>query len=330
MTFPATDDQTRINVAFSSDNNYAQHMNVSIASLLKHISPKTHANIYIIYNNLSTTHQKNAKELEALHPNTSIHFEKIDIKIFKNLPLYNSHHSIEVYFRLTLASMFPEIDYMLYLDSDIIIQEDISNLWVDYSHNDCMLCAVEEPSTINKDRLSDLGMKETSAYFNAGILLINLDKMRSTHFEKQCFAYIDTYKDHILYQDQDVLNAVCEGDWEALPLSWNAYYFIYQRIYDKTYYNYKKEDIQAAKTQPKIIHFNQHPKPWSAKCIDPRRRLYFKYLKYTPYKEFKVQHGFVFNSILKRHLNNTLLYLQETYPIIFNFLRSVKRSLSNH
>ncbi len=329
MVLSAIDEQIRIDVAFSSDNNYAQHMGVSIESLLQSYVSKHDLNIHILYKHLDDVHISNLQTLVKRHGKSKLFFHCIEGEEFKDFPLPNKYHPIEMYFRLKIAEIFPSLDRMLYLDSDIIVQSDISEIYFTEKIQDKMVMAVEEPSILNKRRLQSLGMASDMPYFNSGILLMNLRNMRKKGFKNKYINFINEYKNQILYGDQDVLNAVCEDDWEALPLAWNAYYFIYQRIYDETYYHYKKGDIYAAKRDPKIIHFNQHPKPWSAKCIDPRRALYFKYLKYTPYKEFKVQRRFVLNSILKRHLNNFLLYLQETYPIIFYFIRSIKRSLSN-
>ena len=330
MTFPVANDQTRINVAFSSDNNYAQHMAVSIASLLQSYVSERGLNIYILCKDIDDTHIINLKTIVAQHSMAELFFHSINDDEFTNFPLPNNYHPVEMYFRLKIAEIFPSLDRMLYLDSDIIVQSDISEIYFTEKIQNKMVMAVEEPTILNQKRLQSLGMADDVPYFNSGILLMNLSNMRKKGFKNKYINFINEYKKHILYGDQDVLNAVCKGDWEALPLSWNAYYFIYQRVYDGTYYNYKKEDIHAAKTQPKIIHFNQHPKPWSTKCIDPRRALYFKYLKHTPYKNFKVPQSFVFYPILKRNLNNFCHYLRESHPSIFYFLRSIKRSFASH
>ena len=314
----------KIHVCLVANNNYAQHTAVTIASLLKNLTPNLSISIYLVYNDLSATHRSRILTLKHLHEKATIELVWISAKKYSHLPLYNAHHSLEVYFRLSLANMFPKLDFMLYFDSDLVIKADVSQLWFKYTKQAKMLYAVEEPYLINQSRLKGLGLQKNSPYFNAGVLLLNLKKMRQTRFEERCFAYIRQHRDYIVYQDQDVLNAVSQADWEPLPLSWNAYYFIFLPVFEAKTKFYSQAAFKAARCEPAIIHFNQHPKPWAPYCLDHRKNEYFKYLPLTPYHNYQV--GFEFRGylILKKQLNRLKYRLKYHHPRLYNGVKKIK------
>lgn len=316
-----------ISIAFASDDHYAQHMAVSIASLLRNASPRGAIDIYILHENLSSGHIEKISQLQALRPETQIEFLKIRAEDFKGFPLHTGVHSMATYFRLKLPSLLPEVEQILYLDSDIVVCGDIADMWTDFPCNDKLLGAIEEPKSLNAHRLTVLGMKNDSPYFNGGILYLNLKKMRDERFEDKSISYISRYKDVILYQDQDVLNALAEGDWRVLPLRYNSFFFVLEGIYKNDFRIYTAADIAEARKKPFIIHYNQHPKPWTVGCIDPRRGEYFKYLEYTPYKGFKVNQLKSVAPLLKLCLRRVVNQMRISCPPLYRLLRSIKRGV---
>lgn len=313
-------------VAFASDDNYAQHLAVSIASLLKNASAGYPISISILSEGLAETHREKLLSLATLRAQTDISFITLSLDDFKNFPLHTGLHSIATYFRLKLPSLLPTVDKILYLDSDIAVCGDIREFWQQPIDN-LLLRAIEEPRVLNAKRLAALGMKDDSPYFNGGILYMNLALMRETGFEAQVAAYIARYQSVILYQDQDVLNALCEGRWSPLPLCYNSFYFVLERIYHHDFLCYGADDIARARKAPFIIHFNQHPKPWSEGCIDPRRSVYFRYLAETPYRDFHVAQQGLLLPNLKRAWRNSLRLLADSAPGLYLAIRSVKRFL---
>lgn len=316
-----------INIAFASDNHYAQHMAVSIASLVKNASGHYRLCIYILHENLLESHIENLKVLVGLRRNTEMYFLKLSMDDFRDFPLHTGAHSIATYFRLKLPSLLPDVDRIAYLDSDIVVCRDIQEIWQEFTIAPHMIWAVEEPTPLYSHRLASLGMSGDSPYFNGGILLLNLEKMRQTNFEGKARDYIEKYYDAIYYQDQDVLNALSEGDWKPMPLCWNSFFFVMEGIYRGKYSQYSNDDIENAKMHPAIIHYNQHPKPWAAGCIDPRRKQYFKYLENTPYQGFKVDQSKSYLPILKQRCRYMIMQMNVNFPNLYRVLRFFKRAL---
>ena len=313
----------KINVAFSSDDNYAQHMAVSIVSMLKNASTNSEINIFILYNSLTQKNLEKIKKIGRAHPACKIDFFKLNDEDFKDYPLQTGLHSIATYFRLKLPSMLPLVDKILYLDSDIIVRGDITNMW-DFDLEDHLLAGIEEPRMLNRHRLADLGMKDSSPYINGGILFLNLEKMRSSDFEKKCQDFVERKGNILLYQDQDLLNVMAEFDLGILPLRFNSFYYVLEeRFYD--FISYSQQDIKIAKENPFIIHYNQHPKPWSQECFDPRAYYYFKYLIYTPYQYFYFTYtkNWV-RYTLRKSLYNFLIVAQSKFPSTYKMIKNFK------
>ena len=109
-------------------------------------------------------------------------------------------------------------------------------------------------------------------YINAGVLLLNIPKMREEKiYEKLCETTISLGK-QIQFQDQDIINIVCRGRVKELPERYNF-----------TTENAIKHPQERDKAV--IVHYTGRAKPWSVwKCPNPQSRLYFDYLKKTPYK----------------------------------------------
>ena len=160
-------------VVLSADNNYAQHMAVTIASLLYNLSGQCSVHFYILDGGLSEGNKQKIENLKVIKHFT-IEYIKINIDelgVYEcNLP----HLSVASYFRLKLPSILPNLDKVLYLDSDIVVNGDISPIF-SINLNGFLLAAVQDPYTSESYKQS---LDITGLYFNAGVLLFNLAEMR--------------------------------------------------------------------------------------------------------------------------------------------------------
>ena len=110
--------------------------------------------------------------------------------------------------RLALPHMFPEEDLALWLDADTIVEGDISGLF-ETDFGDCYVAAVVEPTRC----------KDPFTYFNAGVLLLDLKKLR----DGKCCEWIDYINRHKLtFPDQDCINLLCQGKIKKLDPIWNS------------------------------------------------------------------------------------------------------------
>lgn len=118
-------------------------------------------------------------------------------------------------FRLLLPELLPEYDNIVYIDCDVVVRQDIGQLYRETNLADHYLAAVfEAPIEQQAERFKALGC-DPQRYFNSGFLLMNLKQMRE---EKVSERLLEACRvPYLEFPDQDALNQVCQG--RVLPLS---------------------------------------------------------------------------------------------------------------
>jgi len=277
-----------ITIVCTIDDNYAQHCAVMLSSLFQN-NQKTNFSIYIITDKLSLSNQRKLnKFLSASKQNFQI--IHIDKSLLQNAPV--THHiSLATYFRLFITEVIPaDIEKVLFVDSDIIVRKSIDELWQtniqNFSHAATISAGMDDYATV-------IGLPKDSLYFNAGLMLINLEAWRNLKvFERGC-ELISQQPDRLQWWDQDVLNILLHNYWLPINLKWNSQPFIYdEEGLGKSPYQAKYEKFKYLEAQldPAIVHFvgGGNAKPWYYDCQHPFRSEYTKYLATTPWKNTKL------------------------------------------
>jgi lipopolysaccharide biosynthesis glycosyltransferase len=166
-----------------------------------------------------------------------------------NLPYRASDHvSLATYYRLFISEILPaEIDYVVYLDSDMLALRSISNLFTDYTCD--WIAAVDHCSPQDGIRIwGDRG----GSYFQAGVLVIPLATWRREKIIDRFLEVIQNHNDEIKWWDQDVLNIVFRDCWQRIPIWYNVTSSIHG------IYNYSQIEKFAI-----LIHYSGDRKPWN-------------------------------------------------------------------
>lgn len=286
--------RNELNVLFSSDDHYAQHLGAAMQSLLENNQDFTVIRIYIIDNQISDLSKEKLCDIVRKFSNGAIFwisFEKWESKLQLNLTW---SISISAYARLFVAEMIPdEIDRILYLDCDMIVCDSLQNLW-NTDLLDCILGAVQD--SIGDSTKNAVGLLPEEPYFNSGMLLIDLAKWRNLDIGTKCVHFIAEKKGSVVHHDQGVLNGVLKNQWFRLPLCDNlmTIHFILNRRRVMDYFGersefYSENEIMDAKEHPVIMHYTPSftSRPWCKDCKHPRRALYWENLDKTPWKGAK-------------------------------------------
>lgn len=226
--FIKVDDINRdpISIAMASDRNYAYPTIVSMTSILENRDPGTKINFYIMLSgNFEQSIKNDILSLKDKYPNCDINL--IDMKD-KLSDLYTSDHlTAATYYRLLLPDLLPNLDKVLYLDTDIIVQKDLTSL---FKHNidnfylagvrDVDVCGIGILNWKSYRHGHDFYTRKygentyINCYVNAGILLFNLKNMRENNLVPKL---LDCAQKHdFINHDQCVLNTVCYG--KILPI----------------------------------------------------------------------------------------------------------------
>ncbi len=293
-------DRTLINVAFSSDNNFAQHLCVSIYSLLDSLSPERHIRIIVLDGGISTENREKIIKTVKTFDNkkNSIEFysiNKLDFSSFKE----SKQITKATYYRIKIPELFPDIKKILYLDCDLIIVKDISPLF-DMNFGKNYLLAVKD-SSIEMEQQYRKYVSFKNGYFNAGVLLINLEKFRNNNISSKIEHSLKNQELPPHSHDQGALNKILFDKWGMISPVWNQLAGV---SIEKNFKNttYLKKEFFESKNNPSIIHFSSRfSKPWSYESISPNKELYYKYLKKTLFKGYAPI--FKVSSLLKLILN---------------------------
>ncbi len=281
-----------LNVLFSSDNAYAQHLGAAMCSLLEHNAEFKTINIYIIENNIAQDAREKLIAITRAYANANIFwipFEAWEKQLKLNMI---SHISISSYARLFVASMLPLcVDRVLYLDCDMIVTGSLLDFWnTDLAGN--VLGAVQDQ--VGGPNKTGVGMAEDEPYFNAGMLLIDLEKWRQLQIGEKCLRFIEEHGGRVPHHDQGTLNGVLKGQWLRLPLAYNlmTIHYIFTQKQIKKYFQdpaqfYEDAEIAFAKAHPMILHYTPSftSRPWVKGCAHPLKGKYWDAVKQTPWAD---------------------------------------------
>lgn len=296
MTSSATPDPAaheRIQCVFSIDDNYCQHLGVTLASLA-HNNPGNLFTAHVIRNALSATNEAKLRELLAALPNFEARFYHFDTTPYAHFRL-DGHISLASYFRLFLTDILPpDIDRVLYLDADIAILDDVRPLW-DCRLDGALIGAVEDAFANSPTLFSNsaeaqptsnerLGLPAEHTYFNAGILVIDLAAWRRNDLLPTFVKYVEANHGVLRFHDQDAMNAVLSGRVKYLPHDWN--FQAKTTASDMARIGVPIEDFERMRRNPHIVHWTSSRKPWFYGHQVPYEAEYLRYLRLTPWRDF--------------------------------------------
>lgn len=162
--------------------------------------------------------------------------------------------------RLLLPELLPELDRILYLDCDIVVRQDLAQLWEKTDLADNYLAAIYEAAIEGQaERFRALGC-DPAKYFNSGFLLMNLAQMRE---EKVSEKLLEACRvPYLEFPDQDALNQVCQG--RVLPLSplYNSIRTFFIPKYKADFVRQYSEPLWEQVQREATIHYTGG-KPWN-------------------------------------------------------------------
>ena len=144
--------------------------------------------------------------------------------------------------------MYPEYKKAVYIDSDTVCLTDIANLYnIDIGEN--LIAGTPDGVIQAIDVFQDyvervVGVSDYNKYFNAGIIVMNLEELRKYRFEEKFIYMLERVKFEVA-QDQDYMNRLCKGRVKLLDFSWN-----------------RMPVMGKQEGEINIIHYNLGAKPW--------------------------------------------------------------------
>ena len=265
----------QIPICFATDDNYVPFLTVALASLLDNSSKDNFYKIYVLTSHLSQENMDSI--LKQQKENSSIEFVELSKELDKVQDMFHlrDYYSKETYYRIFIPNLFPQYQKVLYLDCDITVLGDVSELYNTQIHGYYVGAVQEEVMQTFEvfgnyvEKADGINRKN---YFNAGILLINCRRWRNKLIAERFVDLLNRYKFRVV-QDEDYLNVLCKENIKWLPLGWN-----------KT--SYKNEAFNDKDL--KIIHWKINWRPWKYKDV-LYEEYFWKYAKMTDFYDKLIQ-----------------------------------------
>ncbi len=244
-----------IPIFFTIDNGYAPFLATALNSAVKNSSPDRQYRAIVLHQDLS---EENILKLSALATENfkidltpmRANFDALDDRMSNRLRC--DYFTLTIYFRLFIPAMFPQYDKGIYIDSDVVLTDDVAKLFdIDIGKNFIGACRdlsiADTPELVHYvENAVGVSGKE---YINSGVLLMNLKKMRECDLEGHFLSLLNAYHFDSIAPDQDYLNAMCNGKIYYLDEAWDTMPNPASPALSKTY----------------LVHYNLFSKPW---CYD--------------------------------------------------------------
>ena len=285
-----------IHLVLASDNNYAQHLGVTMVSILENNHLKSNIVFHILENNLDQESKEKLKIIKDKY-SCQLFFYNIQEQEIKDFPDMG-YVGKTTYLRLFIPQILPkDIDRVIYLDCDLIVLNDLKKLY-QLELQGKSLAAIKDVKS--EDILRIFFYPGIKKYFNSGVLLIDVNAWRKKNITKKAIDFITKYQKQITSSDQDVLNCLFIDDWLEIDKIYNL--------------DLKHDKIDKLPPQDTVIfHYSDRIKPWSYLYTGKNKKYYFKYLSLTPWNNFKYSDKSLKNFFKK--------YKLALLKIIKNFLR---------
>ncbi|HHW21267.1 MAG TPA: glycosyltransferase family 8 protein [Clostridiaceae bacterium] len=267
----------QINLLVTLDFKYIRPLKVMLKSLFLN-NPSEDFHIYLMHSSIKEEEVSDLVSFVESHGQRLFEI-KIDSRYFDNAPVV-FHYTKEMYYRLLAFKFLPEeMDRILYLDPDILVINPVRRLYETdldgylYAASFHNVLAVKE---INRIRLYPYKIE---AYFNSGVLLMNLDLQRKLIDEKAIYSFIEKNRLKLIMPDQDIINTLYSRQIKSIDEK------LYN--YDTRYYKYYKMisnnacDMDFVIRNTVFLHFCGKKKPWHKSYSGKFHALYKHYEKLT-------------------------------------------------
>lgn len=275
-------------IVFAFDSKLILPACICMSSLLANAKEDTFYDIFILYADKDEIDKEMLCRITDHYPHCSIQFITIE-------NCFESAYEIRgitqpTYYRLLLPELIRQYDKIIYSDVDIIFRMDLSELYHQSIDSYYIAATCDFGLSLNEEGVSYLKKMNIQAkeYLQAGFIMMNLKKMR----EENC---VDRFKmeakKKYKFQDQDILNIVCQGKIKFLPPVYNMTNYAFD------YCTHKRNTLLQHYTEGQLhefilngnIHYNGQ-KPWKGYCIN--FDIWWEYYRKSPFFDEKFYFDF--------------------------------------
>jgi len=263
-------------------------MGISMISLFDTNKNCEELSVYLLGDHIS---EESKRTLESIALKYQRRFNLIDVPEL-NIPekLSSNRWPKSAFTRMFAGELLPaEVSKAIYLDCDTIISGDIQGMEA-YIKEDVAISGVKD--CVSRPYKAKIGIGKDGSYINAGVLAMNIKKLREFDIRKMIADFVDKYEPAISYADQDILNGIFKGKFGILPPQYDlmtlvsVYTYKELKLLRRPDNYYSEEEIKECKNNPKIIHFTTcmlNIRPWCEGSKHSYAWMFDKYKAMSPW-----------------------------------------------
>lgn len=271
-----------MNIIYTCDNNFVWIMGVSMISLFENNKSCEEIRVYLLGDSISEDNERTLDSIARRYQREFILINVPDLNIPERLS--SNRWPKSAFTRMFAGEIMPaEIDRAVYLDCDTIVSASIEELTL-YPTENYAICGVKD--CVSRPYKDKIGIVKNGSYINAGVLLMDLNKLRMYDVRKMIADFVDKYESAISYADQDILNGIFKGVFGVIPPQYDLMTLVSVYSFDELQQirhpdnYYTEQEIEYSKKYPRIIHYTTcmlNIRPW---CIGSNHSYAWKFDKY--------------------------------------------------
>ncbi|MCA9765811.1 MAG: glycosyltransferase family 8 protein [Carnobacterium sp.] len=273
-------DKGEITIISAADEGFVPHLATLFLSLLQTKKSDTVINFYVIDDQIALVSKEMLNRMVNEY-NATISYLQIDTEEFDTM-VESDRIPKTAYFRIAIPNFLKHTDIKraIYLDCDIVALQPIEDIWA-IDLGDKLLAAVEDAGFHQRLDAMEIDAK-SHIYFNSGVMIIDIEKWRAEKISEQVLTFASTNQEALTFHDQDALNAILHDRWLILHPKWNAQAYILLGEKDHPT-KIGKVEYDEARSNPALVHYSGHIKPWCEKSDHPYRKNYLALREQTPF-----------------------------------------------
>jgi lipopolysaccharide biosynthesis glycosyltransferase len=212
-------------IALASNERYFPGLYCAVASALSHLNSARQVDLRVLDGGISK-HSKNTlcRLVERYGKAVRLQFVAVDESAFRDATL-GPAESHMTYCR-TLLPRLLDVPRLIYLDCDLLVFRDVSELFKLELSPGKILAAVPDSETLtlgddSRTLASEMNLPAIERYFNAGVMLLNLNELRKQNFTEQALEFFKKWRGRYRFWDQSAFNFLLHGRIDDLPEHWN-------------------------------------------------------------------------------------------------------------
>jgi lipopolysaccharide biosynthesis glycosyltransferase len=212
-------------IALASNERYFHGLYSAVASALRYLDRTREVNLKVLDGGISQISRDTFSRLiDRVGELIRLEFVPVNPSVFDKATL-GPGESHMTYCRILLPHLL-DVSRLIYLDCDVLVFRDLAQLFDLELAPGKVLAAARDSETLSladdSPSIADaLNLPREGAYFNCGVMLMNLDELRRQNFFQRSVEFLNNWSGKYRFWDQSAINFLLHGQIDELPEYWN-------------------------------------------------------------------------------------------------------------